>query len=329
MLALLAGALVGCGGSDVTLAQYAPSVLAPGTQSTMTDMVSTVGGLFIIGQADGQAFYQLGTGSPVLYPNQLSGSQDLIAGINESGTVVGFDSSTTAGQNGLLGNTAAWAPSNFGATITTEYIRPSAIASNGTIAFLVLPQTGTGVAYRRVGATNTALTGFTDFKPTVINGVNSAGKIVGNGTVLTDNVAWMSDNNTIINIGVGVANAVNSDGIVVGMNESNRPYRTVGANSTNRAALALLPGFTRGEATDINDEGIIVGWQQETTVSPKIPVAWYSNGALVDLRSRITSPPSNVDLQEAVAISESGSILVQGKRTTGGLEAVGVLLTVL
>lgn len=323
---LTVGLLYGCGGSDVKIARYSAELFEPASPTTVTDIASNGSAEVVIGQVSGLAFAIPTVPRGVGFPGLLSPSEDIVAGVNASGTIVGYDSSSTPGQPALTGTTSGWAANDFGLTLTTEYLRALAVSPNGTIGFMRFPATGAATVFRRVGTSNTILTNFTDFKPSVITEVNDDGKMCGFGFVATDTHAFMSSGNALVDLGVGTARSVNASGIVVGKNEINRPYRTLNSSSTQRAALPLLPGFTQGEALDVNDAGIIVGWQSESESSPKVPVAWYENGALVDLRLRVDTLPANVDLHEAVAVTNDGTILIQGRRTTGGLEPVGVIL---
>lgn len=323
---VLAGALAGCGGSsDVQIAKYDATSFSIGTSTSVTKIESSGAQDRIIGQTDGLAFMSTVAARGVVpYANQLGPAEDIVADVSGDGDIVGYDSSTTGGQVGLAGNQASFVPNTLGFTLTTEYLRYFAVSADGvSIGVIRYPTTGAATAVRHSGGGNTALTNFTDFSPQSIAGINNAGKVCGTGSVLTQTHAFMSVGTDLIDLGEGTARGMNEAGIVVGKNQNGRPYRTKDAGSSTRTALPLLPGFTFGEALDINSAGVVVGWQSETELSPHVPVAWYANGALVDLRSRINLLPAGVDLLDAVSISDSGAILVQGDQSG---TPVGVIL---
>lgn len=313
-LALMA--VWGCGGSEVELASYDARTINLGSSTTLGKMTKSGSSTYFIGVVDGQPFVRRESpDSTTLLGNSLSGSVDEVRGLNDSGQIVGFDTSTTAGQGGLVGNQTAWSVSTFGLTLGTDYLQPGAISNNGSIGIIRVTQANVFSVIRRAGSVNTTLTLPTDFSPRRVNDINDSGKIVGEGrlgTTSTASRAFMSNGNNVVDLGEGTALAVNEAGFVVGQNQLSQPFRTTGPTSVTRAGLALLPGFTVGAATDVNDGNVVVGWQSETPLSPRVPVAWYENGALLDLRQRYRNIlPAGVVLREAISISNDGTIAIR------------------
>lgn len=327
--AILGGALVGCGGSQgANLVNYNATTVFAQNNLTVSGYFAGPGGRFIIGDGSTSPFIiQFGNTLQSGF-NAQSGTRDTVTDVDQGGVMVGFDADAAPGSGGLRGNAQSWGVDDFGLTLGTDRLRLYAIAGT-RIAALRVPATGAATVIRRTGTTNAAFTNPTNFRPTEVTDINATGKIIGNALLNTENRAFMTDSTTtLVDLGVGTARGMNDAGIVVGTNQFNRPYRTSSGTSSLRVALPLLPGFTIGEAMDINNDGVIVGWQAETTTSPRIPVAWYTNGALVDLRTRVGLIPASTELREAIAIDDSGNILVRGIRTDQGNAPTGLLLDV-
>lgn len=330
--AILGGALVGCGGSQgANLVNYNATPVFFLDNLTVNGYFAGPGGRFIIGDGSTSPFIISFESMLQSGFNAQSGTRDTITDVDEGGVMVGFDPDAAPGSGGLrgmAGPSLTWGVDDFGLTLGTDRLRLYAIAGT-RIAALRVPATGAATVIRRTGTTNATFTNPTNFRPTNITDINATGKIIGNALVNTENRAFMTDGTTtLVDLGVGTARGMNDAGVVVGTNQFNRPYRTSSGTSTLRVALPLLPGFTIGEATDINNRGVIVGWQAETTTSPRIPVAWYTNGALVDLRTRVGLIPASTELREAIAIDDNGNILVRGIRTDQGNAPTGLLLDV-
>ncbi|MBL8060529.1 MAG: hypothetical protein JNK63_07435 [Chthonomonas sp.] len=325
---ILAGVIIGCGGSsDVEIASYDAAIFEPIADCRVTRMATSGGTEHIIGQAGGLAFMVTNTPrAAVGFPDQLSVAEDIVADVNSGGDIVGYDSGVVLDTPGLKGDLSSFTPNALGFTLSDQRLRYYAISDSDLVAAILFPASGAGTVYR-IGAPNTSFVNFEDLIPSYLSGINDDGKMCGTGTVKGLPHAFMTGADAnLIDLGEGTARAMNAEGVVVGKNQDSKPYYTDGGTSSNRIALPLLPGFTLGEAMDINDSGLIVGWQQETEVSDPVPVAWYENGALVDLRTRINVMPADVGLYTAVSISNDGTILIQGRRTTGGLTQLGIIL---
>lgn len=324
---ILTGVLSGCGGSSsIAIETYNATLFEPAVGATVTRLATSGGTEHIIGQYNGFAYVVTSTPRGLGFPDQLSPAEDIVADVNSSGNIVGYDSGVVLDTPGLTGNNASFTPNALGFTLTNQRLRYYAISESGLIAAILFPAAGAGTVYR-IGPPNAAFVNFEDLIPTYLSAINDNGKMCGTGMVKGTQHAFMTGaTSDLVDLGVGTAQNMNAEGVVVGRNESARPYYTQDGTSAVRTALPLLPGFTIGEAMDINDSGVIVGWQQETELSDPVPVAWYQNGALVDLRTRIYTLPPNVNLHKAVSISNDGTILIQGRRTDGGLTTVGVIL---
>ena len=117
---LAVGLLYGCGGSDVKIARYSAELFEPALPTTVTDIASDGSSEVVIGQVNGLAFALQSLPRSAGFANLLSPAEDIVAGVNAAGTIVGYDNSTLQGQAALTGTTGGWAPNDFGITLTTE-----------------------------------------------------------------------------------------------------------------------------------------------------------------------------------------------------------------
>jgi probable HAF family extracellular repeat protein len=118
---------------------------------------------------------------------------------------------------------------------------------------------------------------------------------------------------------VGIATMHDSDGNSLGT----RPVKWNAGGST-ATQLGLLgtnaQGITAGKAEDVNDNGGAVGVLSSYVngnVGQHKAVYWRPNGAVIDLNSLI-DPSSGWDLQDAVAISNTGWVTGWGYFTPSG-----------
>jgi probable HAF family extracellular repeat protein len=104
--------------------------------------------------------------------------------------------------------------------------------------------------------------------------------------------------NDMVDLGAGVVPAaVNNSGIVVGQNGDGQAF--VWQNGT----ITVLPtlGGTGGAATDVNDNGTVVGWSYRSDGN-KHAFKWTSSGGIVDLN------PTGANQYVAEAINNSGAV---------------------
>lgn len=243
-------------------------------------------------------------------------------GINSSGTVVGYSSSfSPGGQQALLwdGSTftqfkpagassaQAWGITDAGFVIGTAFL-----SGQGRV-FVWDPATNTTTLLSGSGQVVTALTGngsSTGFHSGP-GGANQAIRVdggIGGLTMTALNTPLGSD----FSRGVGL----NDHGIVAGYSGvfTSSATNAILWNGTTPAILPGLAGATQNRAQDINNAGLIVGMSR-TSLSTNGAVLWQA-GMVYDLSLLVTNPIAGVQLDSAVAISENGKILVQGRSGT-------------
>jgi probable HAF family extracellular repeat protein len=265
-------------------------------------------------------------------------------GLNDSGTVVG--SVTSGGNTHALVVTQAssntWnTPVDLGTT-GGSYSEADFINNAGAIA----GNTNTLAYY---SATATALSssnaiGLTGATSSTATAMNAAGQVVGesNLTGTSNQQAFLyapgttpitTDLGTLIPIDGGTsfigsseAEAINSSGEVVGESDvtgSGSPGTDSGnhdaflyANST-MTDLGLLAGYTNSVANSINDVGIVVGTDTNSTTSEAFI---YMNNSLIDLSTLLPDTTVFTRLLTATGINDNNGVyqvIGQGLTTSG------------
>ena len=175
----------------------------------------------------------------------------------------------------------------------------SAINDAGAIAGWSVNNDGNLYATRNSSYALEPLAGFISSYST---GINSSGQIVGASTTFPygSGNATLWDGNIAINLGVGLANAINDTGLIVGQSNS---YATLwnGFTQTNLGSL----GGSSSSALAINNSGLAVGWSL-TSSSAEHATLWNGTTA-IDLNSLVTLPSGF--LTRALAINNLGQIL--------------------
>jgi probable HAF family extracellular repeat protein len=229
-------------------------------------------------------------------------------GLNDLGTLPGVP------DGGLFGNDASAARAINESGIVVGYARlengtPRAVRfANGAIEDL-----GT-------------LAGSPDSSGSAF-GINGDGVIVGSSLTSAGRVhasKWQAG--SVIDLGsigtaTSVANAVNSAGDAAGniaVNFSNRPALFANGTVTQ---IALLPVFTSGTASGINDAGLVVGTQQKfNNEAPATVHGYIYDGASVfDLNDLV--PGAGWQITSAAAINTAGQIVGSGVTTSTRMDA--------
>ena len=201
--------------------------------------------------------------------------------INASGQVAGTVTSTPSGTP----NAAIFAGNNvtrLGSLSTRQGAASYAIAINDSgvatgISHIDFSIPGGAIAYHSFVYKNGQLTdiGTLGGYESHAHDINNKGQIVGQSTTIgaVQRRAFLYDNGTMINLGSlaksgfdeSDANAINESGQVVGKSDTGttvtHAFIWENGKMTDLNTLVTLPaGWTLREATDINDDGDIVGW---------------------------------------------------------------------
>ena len=132
---------------------------------------------------------------------------------------------------------------------------------------------------------------------------------------------------------VSFATAVSESGIVVGHTNGAglaSPtggwqaviYEPDGRGGTNYIPLGFLDGLSISEATDVNDDGLVVGFGFDGDGLGILPraFAWY-DGVMTDLNDLLTPESDFVNLTQATGVNAHGDIVGFGETRTGELAA--------
>jgi len=165
-------------------------------------------------------------------------------------------------------------------------------------------------------------------------GINKAGVVVGassiNATLVTHAFVWengvMKDLGTLAGANESQANAINTDGAIVGWSRNSAGnMRAVRWAAGKKRSLGTLGGLN-SEARGINDFGVIVGWSE--TLSGQRHAFRWENGVMTDLGTMGGPTSSAEDINRDGAIV-GWSQVASGERhafrwRAGGFKDLGV-----
>lgn len=130
---------------------------------------------------------------------------------------------------------------------------------------------------------------------------------------------------------VSFATAVSDSGIVVGHTNGaglGGPtggwqaviYEPDGRGGTNYTPLGFLDGLSISEATDVNDDGLVVGFGLDGDGLGILPRAFaWQNGVMTDLNDLLTPDSDFVNLTQATGVNAHGDIVGFGQTRSGEL----------
>lgn len=207
--------------------------------------------------------------------------------INASGVAIGFFTTTEKGdvRKAFKGGSAL---PTFGSTSVSA----SGINSAGTVVGQFFPDNGPSKAFR--GTTVLETVGDSG---NGANDINDSNIVVGSGAVVNGNssfetaVAWdAAGKGKLIGGGrIGRASAINKSGVIVGIVD-NFPARWASIDASP-ARLPLPPGARQfGEAKDVNDSGVAVGYVQEGDGTHAL---LWQNGGVTDLGKGVANAINN------------------------------------
>lgn len=259
----------------------------------------------------------------------LGGAGSIATDINASGQVTGFsqidgDASVSHGfiwtqetgmvDIGVLGGTV---------------VRPSSINENGQVTGTAwLPRTSPGLGGFRTHAfiwspatrmSDLGTLGGLESEGVVIN---SAGQIAGRSLLpdgsTTHSFFWYSDSG-MIDVGklggfYSTPVDMNASGTIVGnstVNDVGKAAPYIWRRETGMQLLPSLLGLPAGEVRRINSAGFAVGYspQPDTVFLPA--VLWTPDRQIVDLNTRLVSPPPGLQVFTAYDINDKGMILAR------------------
>jgi len=249
------------------------------------------------------------------------------AGINDSGTVVGY--SNIAGQPATNFRAFVWTPTggmrNLGTLSGGSSSAAFEINSSGTIcgdsfisSGMVVATTWTNNVIRNIGGLPNAI-----FSAGV--DINDSGEVVGEsvfsyGPPFKSHGFWwisgmgMHDLGTLPGGITSIANAVNSSGVIVGQSDGSATGGHWHAVRWDTAKtihdLGLLPGGNYSIAFAVNDSSVVVGYGNIANNAAHALV-WTSSGGMKDLNSLIPLNSGWV-LINANAINNLGQITGYG-----------------
>lgn len=203
-------------------------------------------------------------------------------------------------QGTVVGSAGAWIyDPEWGRTLATKPV----VWANGVATFL--PLLGSGNYSGGVG------------------GINNAGVIVGASTGADGHshaVKWV--NNSLIDLGTAgrasaYAYSINDNGQIVGSSNSAFGYSTAILWENGTAIdLGAQAGITReSSAYDINNAGVVLGWQQSLTGYDRLPTVWH-DGVATQLGSL------GYGASGATAINDAGTVVGFSRAADGLNHAV-------
>lgn len=254
------------------------------------------------------------------------GSNDLSTGERTAALFQGGSVTNLGATIGSQGNSVAWDINDAGVVVGQAPINPGFAkgfvwdATNGAQAAGTIP------GY--MGGANKA--------------INNSGTIVGhsfffgdpdNATLATPDGRGGYDAFSIGPAGFNVsfATAISDSGIVVGHTNGGGAggptggwqaviYEPDGQGGTNYVPLGFLDGLSISEATDVNDDGLVVGFGLDGDGLGILPraFAWH-NGVMTDLNDLLTPDSDFVNLTQATGVNAHGDIVGFGETRSGEL----------
>lgn len=146
--------------------------------------------------------------------------------------------------------------------------------------------------------------------------INDAGTVVGwSDTTTTDAIHAFRFDGTIHDLGtLGGANSeatwINAKGLIVGRSETPDSWQHAFIYDGTMHDLGTLGG-SLSDAVAINKDGVVVGSATTTGNRAEHAMAWTQAGGMVDLNNQLVSPPPQLELAQALAVSDNGSIVVR------------------
>lgn len=145
-------------------------------------------------------------------------------------------------------------------------------------------------------------------------GVNQDGTVVVGSSFVTgsgDHAFRWTPSGGMIDLGVGRATAVSSDGTIVVGNNPDFAFRWT--QSTGKVILPTLPGASFSSATAISADGqVIVGYSQSTSVPTGDAVRWTSSNGVQSIKDLLTAAGVNItgwSLTIAKGTNSDGSVI--------------------
>ena len=233
-------------------------------------------------------------------------SVEQVFDINDSGAIIG---QYTASQPYLYGNGVFTALPLAGSAVGINDSGQIA-TTNGHDASIY--ENGTLVDLGNLGGSSSG--------PVAINNV---GQVAGNSYLPGNSIrhAFLYSNGGITDLGslggFSIANALDDNGWVVGASVTTKgvqePFLYAGGPMID---LGNLGGKFSSSANGINDAGIIVG--DSSVLAGGTDAFLYENGTMYDLNNLLDSSGSGWDLEDAVAINNSGQIIGVGHQVPLG-----------
>jgi len=254
------------------------------------------------------------------------GSNDLSSGERTAALFQGGSVTNLGATIGSQGNSVAWDINDAGVVVGQAPINPGFAKG-----FVWDPASGAqavGTLPGYMGGANKA--------------INNSGTIVGHSFFFGDpDVATLAtpdgrggyDAFAIGPAGFNVsfATAVSDSGIVVGHTNGGGLggptggwqaviYEPDGRGGTNYTPLGFLDGLSISEATDVNDDGLVVGFGLDGDGLGILPRAFaWQNGVMTDLNDLLTPGSDFVNLTQATGVNAHGDIVGFGQTRSGEL----------
>jgi len=161
----------------------------------------------------------------------------------------------------------------------------------------------------------------------IVYWLNNRGQVAGQSNLAGDKLfhAFLWDRGILTDLGtlggdLSIATSLSDAGDVVGvaLTSGNQQAHGFLWHHGTITDLGTLQGHINSRAYSVNDEGVIVGESCGSTCDGTARAVIWDKGAPADLNA-LVEPPSNLHLQFAYAIADSGEILVWGTLPNGDI----------
>lgn len=332
LVAAVLGVVGGVAASSMAAARYSLTVIS---NSDLTIAAMSSAGIVVNGAGGGPASYDLATGSTASLGAVSGASSSGASGISKDGTYV-----VGAGFIGRAGAMAVKWNNGVGTILPQSDSNPDhqlygsralGVNNSGVVVGEADTQFGTnGVVWRPDGSIQLLDSGGQSselFEDARAQAINNAGRVAGIARVGDFKHAsyWDADG-TFHDLGilpggtVSLAEAINSAGVMVGWSETDNGGNAMVWDGTNTVVLPKLGTNLYGEATGINDAGVIVGYSLADVTFDSTATLW-ENGQAIDLNTLVDGA-AGWTLSMAAGVDDLGRISAAGYGPDGNYYSV-------